>query len=56
VASAAGASVSDERTSASANPTSAVSGVRKSCDSADSSELRKRSDSICTSALRATSA
>ena len=34
--------------SVSASPTSAVSGVRRSCDSAASSELRSRSDSICT--------
>ncbi len=32
--------------SVSARPTSAVSGVRRSCDSAASSELRRRSDSI----------
>ena len=38
----------------SASPTSTVSGVRKSCDSAASSELRRRSDSIRTSASCAT--
>ena len=39
----------------SASPTSAASGVRRSCDSAASSELRRRSDSICTVACCATS-
>ena len=34
--------------SESASPTSAASGVRRSCEMADSSELRSRSDSICT--------
>ena len=41
------ASVSD-------SPTSAVSGVRRSCDSADSTELRSRSDSMSTSVRCAT--
>ena len=40
--------------SRSAVPTSAASGVRRSCDSAASSELRRRSDSICTVARWAT--
>jgi len=39
----------------SARPTRTVSGVRKSCDSAASNELRKRSDSIRTKASCATS-
>ena len=39
----------------SARPTSAASGVRRSCESAESSELRSRSDSICISACCATS-
>src|SRR5471030_1850493 len=38
-----------------ANPTMVVSGVRKSCEIADSSELRRRSDSMLTSASRAIS-
>eukprot|EP01022_Parablepharisma_sp_SALTPOND_P006709 TRINITY_DN12717_c1_g1_i1.p1 TRINITY_DN12717_c1_g1~~TRINITY_DN12717_c1_g1_i1.p1 ORF type:complete len:1877 (-),score=641.20 TRINITY_DN12717_c1_g1_i1:7532-13162(-) len=42
--------------STSALPTSEVSGVRRSCEMADKSELRKRSDSIVTSASWATSA
>ena len=41
--------------SASASPTSEASGVRRSCEMADSSELRRRSDSICTVLLCATS-
>jgi hypothetical protein len=41
--------------SVSARPTSAASGVRKSCEIADSSELRRRSDSICTVLFCATS-
>ena len=45
------ASASDKVSEA---PTSAVSGVRRSCDSAASSELRKRSDSIETSVSCAT--
>ena len=43
------------RASESASPTSAASGVRKSCEMADSSELRKRSLSICTVLACATS-
>ena len=39
----------------SARPSNAVSGVRRSCDSVANSELRRRSDSICTSASCATS-
>ena len=39
----------------SARPISAASGVRRSCDSAESSELRSRSDSMLTSACCATS-
>ena len=39
----------------SANPISAASGVRTSCESADRSELRSRSDSIWISACWATS-
>ena len=39
----------------SASPTRAASGVRRSCESADSSELRSRSDSIRNSACCATS-
>jgi len=41
---------------ASALPASEVNGVRKSCEMADSKELRKRSDSILTKASCATSA
>jgi hypothetical protein len=41
--------------SVSARPTSDASGVRRSCEIADSSELRSRSDSICTVLLCATS-
>ena len=41
--------------SSSAVATMAASGVRRSCDSAASSELRSRSDSICTVAVCATS-
>ena len=41
--------------SESAMPTSAASGVRKSCEMAASSELRSRSDSICTVVFCATS-
>ena len=44
-----------DRPSIEAKPTIAVSGVRKSCDTADSSELRNRSDSMLTSASRAIS-
>lgn len=36
-------------------PTIVVSGVRRSCEIADSSELRSRSDSMLTSASRAIS-
>ena len=39
----------------SAMPTSAESGVRRSCEIAASSELRRRSDSICTVTVCATS-
>jgi len=39
----------------SARPTSGASGVRKSCEMAESSELRSRSDSICTVLFCATS-
>lgn len=38
----------------SARPTMAASGVRRSCEMAASSELRSRSDSICTVVLCAT--
>ena len=41
--------------SISARPYTAASGVRRSCDSADSSELRSRSDSMPTMAPCATS-
>ena len=41
--------------SVSASPTSAASGVRRSCEIADSSELRSRSDSICSVLFCATS-
>ena len=39
----------------SASPTSEASGVRRSWEMVDSSELRKRSDSICTVVFCATS-
>ncbi len=51
----AGASAGLEPASDSDRPTSDVKGVRRSCDKAASSELRKRSDSMLTSAFCATS-
>ena len=51
----ASASAGLERASDSDRPTSEVRGVRRSCDSAASRELRSRSDSMFTSAFCATS-
>ena len=50
-----GQAAAASRASDSDSPTSEVSGVRRSCDRAASSELRRRSDSMLTSASCATS-
>ncbi|MNN46046.1 hypothetical protein D3C81_1604090 [compost metagenome] len=55
VSSSGGASVGVPRCMVSAMPIRLVSGVRRSCETAASSELRRRSDSIDNSACCATS-